>query len=140
MRKSMAHHHPCSHSDASTTVGVRHYITIANTEKGDGYQPHCIEQICMFFVMVSVFPGKGRTVIERGEGRRGAERAEQEELPGCQIARLRGGSGEGRKGGEGGEEKSKMSFICYISLICSPPRWTPSELLLPLATHEFKSH
>ena len=87
MRKSMAHHQPCSHSDASTTVGVRHYITIANTEKGDGYQPHCIEQICMFFVMVSVFPGKGRTVIERGEGRRGAERVEQEELPGCQVER-----------------------------------------------------
>ena len=48
------HRHTRKHSNAPTTVSVGHYITISNTEEGYSNEPHCVEQICMFLIVISV--------------------------------------------------------------------------------------
>ena len=48
------HRHTRKHSNAPTTVRVGHYITISHTEEGYGNEPHCVEQICMFLIVISV--------------------------------------------------------------------------------------
>ena len=50
----MTHHHTRSHSNAPTTVSVGHNITVPHTEEGYSNEPHCIEQICMFLIVISV--------------------------------------------------------------------------------------
>ncbi len=36
------HHHPSRDANTPAAVGIGHDITVANTEEGDGYQPHCV--------------------------------------------------------------------------------------------------
>ena len=48
-----AYHHSRSDRYAPATVGIRNNVTIANTQEGDGDQPHCVQQIRVLLIMVS---------------------------------------------------------------------------------------
>ena len=48
------HHHASCHSNAPATVGVGYDVPIAHTQESDSYQPHCVEQIRVFFIVISV--------------------------------------------------------------------------------------
>ena len=47
------HRHTRKHSNAPTTVSIGHNITIAHTQKGNSNEPHGVEQICMFLIVIS---------------------------------------------------------------------------------------
>ena len=46
------HHHAGGDGDPSPAVGVGDDVSVAHAEEGDGYQPHCVEEVGVFLVMV----------------------------------------------------------------------------------------
>ena len=53
------HHHASGDGNAPATVCVGNDVPISHTQEGDGNQPHSVEQIRMFFIVISV-AGKGQ--------------------------------------------------------------------------------
>ena len=51
------YHHARGHRNPPATVGVRNDVSVADTEEGDGYQPHGVQQVGVFLVVV---PGQQR--------------------------------------------------------------------------------
>ena len=47
----MTHHHAGGYGDAPTAVRVRHDVAEAHAEKGDGYEPHGVEEIRVLLVV-----------------------------------------------------------------------------------------
>ena len=48
------HHHASCDGYAPATVSVRHDIPVSHTQEGDCNEPHSVEQIGMFLIMISV--------------------------------------------------------------------------------------
>jgi len=53
------HHHASCDGYAPATVSVRHDIPVSHTQEGDCNEPHCVEQIGMFLIMISVAVTEG---------------------------------------------------------------------------------
>ena len=48
------HHHAGGDGDPSAAVGVRHDVAVADTEEGDGDEPHGVEEVGVLLVMIPV--------------------------------------------------------------------------------------
>ena len=52
------HHQSSRDSDPSATVGVRDDVSISNGQEGDCRQPHGVQEVCVFRVVISADDGQ----------------------------------------------------------------------------------
>ena len=48
------HHHAGGDGNPPAAVGVRHDVAVADTEEGDGDEPHGVEEVGVLLVMIPV--------------------------------------------------------------------------------------
>ena len=52
LHNNKTYHHARGHRYTPATVGVRNDVSVADAEEGDGYQPHRVQQVGVFLVVV----------------------------------------------------------------------------------------